>query len=364
MHFDFEDRGYGTPTISSAISWREQFLVSLFSHLIVLLIILFIPQHLFTREAQDRQNEALFEADELLADLLQTDVDRDRTFIFVQPRVDLEALNNQPDVPFSDQDRQAQSPFGLDDPQNQFPNAEGNSEAFVESDTEALDEVPHIGIPADTDSEDSTDTPDQDAPVDERTDADLEAPLPSESSDDEGEELEVRETIEDLASLGVLDSSEAIERLADPDPSDSDSALTADGLLGRAMRDLDQYVRRESFANRHGSVDQYAPWIQFDTKGVEFGPWVRRFVAQIRRNWFIPYAALSMHGRVVLTFFVDRNGNVTDLTVLQPSIVDAFTNSAFNALKSSNPTRPLPEEYPDDEASFTVTFFFNESPPV
>ena len=71
-----------------------------------------------------------------------------------------------------------------------------------------------------------------------------------------------------------------------------------------------------------------------------------------------------MHGRVVLTFFVDKDGNLTDLTILRPSIVDAFTNSAFNALKTSNPTRPLPEEYPDDQAFFTVTFFFNESPPV
>ena len=38
---------------------------------------------------------------------------------------------------------------------------------------------------------------------------------------------------------------------------------------------------------------QFGPAIQFDTKGVEFGPWVRRFIAQIRRNWFIPYAAMS-----------------------------------------------------------------------
>ena len=364
MHFDFEDRGYATPTISSAISWREQFLVSLFTHLGVLLIVLFVPQHLFTSEAESRQGEALFEADERLADFLPTDIDRDRAFIFVQPRVDLEALNARPDIPFSDQDRQAQSPLLSVDPQNSFPNAEGNSEAFVESDAEELDEVPHIGVPADSDSEDSTDTPDQDPMIDERIDADLEAPLPSESSDDAGEELEALEANEDLASLGVLESRPPIERLMDPDPSDSDSDLATDGLLGRAMQNLDQYVRRESFSNRHGAVDRYAPWIQFDTKGVEFGPWVRRFVAQIRRNWFVPYAALSMHGRVVLTFFVDKDGNLTDLTILRPSIVDAFTNSAFNALKTSNPTRPLPEDYPDDQAFFTVTFFFNESPPV
>jgi hypothetical protein len=43
--------------------------------------------------------------------------------------------------------------------------------------------------------------------------------------------------------------------------------------------------------------------------------------------------------------------------------VDAFTNSAFNALLASNPTQELPPEYPADKAFFTVTFYFNEQPP-
>ena len=30
---------------------------------------------------------------------------------------------------------------------------------------------------------------------------------------------------------------------------------------------------------------------------------------------------------------------------------------------SSNPTIPLPPEYPAEKAFFTVTFFYNESPP-
>ena len=140
----------------------------------------------------------------------------------------------------------------------------------------------------------------------------------------------------------------------------------ADGLLGRAMRNLNQYVQRESFNNQEGSVGQFGPWIQFDSKGIEFGPWIRRFVAQIRRNWFIPYVIMSrsLHGNVALTFYVHRDGSISELTIAKPADVDAFTNSAFNALSTSNPTQPLPPEYPDDRAFFTVTFFFNESPPA
>ena len=107
----------------------------------------------------------------------------------------------------------------------------------------------------------------------------------------------------------------------------------------------------------------FGPSIQFDTKGVDFGPWLRRFVAQIRRNWFVPYAAMSLRGHVVLSFKVHRDGSITDLQIMQPSAIDAFTKSAFNAIKLSNPTVPLPLEFPDENAPFIVTFYFNETPP-
>src|SRR5690606_40173903 len=64
-----------------------------------------------------------------------------------------------------------------------------------------------------------------------------------------------------------------------------------------ALRNLQKYVDQESFDNQRGTSQEFGP-LQFDTKGVEFGPWVRRFVAQVRRNWFVPYAAMSLRGRV------------------------------------------------------------------
>jgi TonB family protein len=92
---------------------------------------------------------------------------------------------------------------------------------------------------------------------------------------------------------------------------------------------------------------------------------VRRFIAQVRRNWepLIPQAAWTLRGHVVLTFNVHKNGAITDLQVIKPSAVGAFNSAAFNALGLSNPTMPLPPEYPSDRAFFTVTFFYNETPP-
>jgi TonB family protein len=144
-----------------------------------------------------------------------------------------------------------------------------------------------------------------------------------------------------------------------PGAAGSRSGLT--GAIENALRNIERYVP-ESFNNPQGGVSDFGSTIQFDTKGVEFGPWIRRFVAQVKRNWFVPYAAMSLRGHVVLTFFVHKDGSISDLTVLKPSSIESFTAAAFNALAASNPTMPLPPEYPSDKAFFTVTFYYNENP--
>jgi TonB family protein len=135
----------------------------------------------------------------------------------------------------------------------------------------------------------------------------------------------------------------------------------APGVLSDAVRNVNKYSQGESLQNLQGSGN-FGPSIQFDTKGVEFGPWLRRFIAQIRRNWVVPYAAMSLRGHVVLSFKVHKDGSITDLQIMKPSAIDGFTKSAYNAIYSSNPTVPLPIEFPDENAPFIVTFYFNESP--
>jgi len=136
------------------------------------------------------------------------------------------------------------------------------------------------------------------------------------------------------------------------------------GVLADAIRNVQKYAPRDSYVNLQGGADQnFAPSIQFDTKGVDFGPWLRRFIAQIRRNWIIPQAAMMLKGHVSISFVIDKaTGRISELRVARPSDIDAFNNSSFGAIASSNPTTPLPPEYPDDHAFFTVTFYYNENP--
>jgi TonB family protein len=134
----------------------------------------------------------------------------------------------------------------------------------------------------------------------------------------------------------------------------------AGGQLGASLRNLQRYLQDQNLNNQKGGLTQQDPDIQFDSKGVEFGPWLARFIAQVKSNWFVPDAAMVMSGHVVLQFNVHRDGTISDLRIGQPSTVMAFTNAAMTAIKLSNPTMALPAEYPAEQASFVVTFHYNE----
>ncbi len=130
--------------------------------------------------------------------------------------------------------------------------------------------------------------------------------------------------------------------------------------VGRALRNLQQYLQDNNYDNALGGATDQNADIQFDAKGADFGPWLRRFVAQVRRNWLIPQVAELTRGHVVLQFTVLQNGAIVDLRVAQPASIDALTISALNSIKLSNPTAALPADFPDDRAPFVVTFRYNE----
>ena len=373
MFFDFEGRNFDTPTVESAISWREQLLGSLFAHVAAVLLVMFVPRLPFVQNAAERRAERLAEIAKIAERgeseqqvLLQDS--EEPSFVFVAPRLDAEADEPPgPEALPSDRDRTSRSPIRTLDPDNPLPVADGNSLEFVQAEepSETLDLRPD-GDVDDLDSEDLLGEDDVEVEPDDVRLAELTS----------GDREAVESAAEPAENPGALpDDLSGVPRLAestltvpgsgpgDPDDPRSDAEIRADGLLGQVRETLRRSLDQQTFGNVSGDTGRYGPEIQFDTKGVEFGPWIRRFVAQIRRNWFIPYSVLSNRGHVVLTFHVHRDGALTDLAVLQPSLIESFNQSASNALKLSNPTQPLPVEYPDDTVLFTVTFYFNEAPP-
>jgi len=313
IHFDFEDRYQDELVVGSALSAREAVMLSVIIHLLLIIWFQFGPDlHLFEsspEELEARRQQIL----------RQQEQERDsRRFVFVQPRVDLQALKPPPRADLSDADRQAQARERAPQPQNPLPFSQGNSAERVEATPQEQARGPDTPVKPDTQPP---------------------GPEPQE---------QIARTLPP-ADTGARRS-----------PSTS---RPAPGALGDALRNLERYVQNETFNNPQGGLTDPGATIQFDTKGVEFGPWLRRFIAQVRRNWFVPYAAMTFRGRVVLQFNIHKDGRITEIAVVAPSDINAFNLAANNAILGSNPTEPLPPEYPEPKAFFTVTFYYNENPP-
>jgi TonB family protein len=320
IHFDFDDRYQDELIVGTAISRREAVLLSVVFHGVLALFFIFGPQIPVVRELFERNPEEL----QALREAARPPRE-DRTFVFVQPRVDLEAARPRERAELSDKDRVAQAPQRAETPTNPLPFSRGNTRERVEASEMARARGPESPAPP---------SPGEAAPPSPPSEGEAAGPLPE----------------------------SATGRLRMPGEAPR-QARAGSGALGEALKNLQRYVQEGNFDNAGGDAGQFGPFIQFDTKGVEFGPWVRRFVAQVKRNWFIPYAAMTMRGHVVLQFNVHKDGRITDVAVVGPSSVEAFNNAAHNAILTSNPTAPLPPEYPADRAFFTVTFFYNEEPP-
>jgi TonB family protein len=327
MYFDFEDNRPDTPRIVEPISRREAVLLTINLHAFLVIAILLGPKIPFVQEILQKQQQALEEQQRVA---LEQQRERDRArFVFVQPKLDRPAPKPPPVAELSDLNRRARTVERAPNPNNPLPFARGNSPERIEGD--ATTKRPNPG-------ETQPQPQPQPQPADNATAANGSTPPPP-----------------------LPDSTTGYER--SDTTGQPEARGPAVGAIANAIKNVRRYAT-ENFGNLRGGQDQQVgESIQFDSKGVEFGPWLARFVAQVRSNWMIPQAAMSMHGNVVITFFVHKNGRITDVSVARPSAIDAFNLSARNAILTSNPTIPLPPEYPDDKAFFTVTFFFNETPP-
>jgi outer membrane biosynthesis protein TonB len=328
MYFNFDDRHPDIERIERAISWREGLLVSLVLHVLGVLAIVMVPELLPGLVAALTPDTSAIE--QRMAAMRDQDANQ-RRFVFVQPRAEFEAQRPPQNPELSDRDRSMMTPYQRPpDPQNPLPYSRGNTAERI----------------------DQPGTPEPPKPAEQPSESGSAANQPG--SPAPGTPAEEQRQIDDPVLRGL--------RGPRPQAQSGSSGTGAGGGLSSALRDVTRYVPEQLFNNPQGG-GQFGEAIQFDTKGVEFGPWVRRFLAQVRRNWFIPYAAMSLRGHVSVSFNVHKSGGITDITVVATTGVDAFTNSSFNAIAASNPTVPLPPEYPSDKAFITITFYYNETPP-
>ena len=346
MYFDFYDNHPDVPLVGAAEPGHDRIVLSIplglpravfatavavLFHVAAIGFILIMPDLDAARQARLAQQMAL----------LQQQRDREQArFVFVQPHLDMPATRAlSPRAEASDKDRNAQTRERARNPTNSMPFSVGNTRDRVEAQRAAP--APPPPQPQATPPQPADPAPQNNAQASQ--DAGSPPPVPS---------------VESLAPQAARAGNGRV-----PNAPAASGLGAGRGLVGSAMRDLRQMVQSDAFDNQGGGSGTFGPSIQFDTKGVEFGPWIRRFIAQIKRNWLIPMAAMAMKGHVAITFYIHKNGTISELAVPGPCNVDAFNRAAYNALAASNPTYPLPLEYPSERAFFTVIFYYNEVPP-
>jgi len=87
---------------------------------------------------------------------------------------------------------------------------------------------------------------------------------------------------------------------------------------------------------------------------VDFGPYMGKFQARVKRNWFPPEQNNSR--RTVLTFDISRDGRITRLKVSRTSGNANADQAALDAIQRSQPFAPLPDSYRGNKITITFTF--------
>jgi len=131
---------------------------------------------------------------------------------------------------------------------------------------------------------------------------------------------------------------------------------------GGPFEDIRRFMENKQFHNPEGGlVTGRDNTLYYDDKGANFVPWIRRMLAEVRRNWLVPQSALFRAGHVAVAVSVDLNGDIADLELMIPSGTQGFDNAAQGALRAAD-LQPLPSDYPDDHFEFVLIFWYNERP--
>ncbi len=92
----------------------------------------------------------------------------------------------------------------------------------------------------------------------------------------------------------------------------------------------------------------------------DFAPYMLELKKRVERNINPPSAFYMglIEGTYIIQFVVDRAGTVLDIRVMDSRGNKALEETSYNAIKYSNPFRPLPNDFPDEVLTITGTFRF------
>ncbi len=89
----------------------------------------------------------------------------------------------------------------------------------------------------------------------------------------------------------------------------------------------------------------------------EFQTYMKNTQVKIKSNWQPP--ADEKSGQVIMSYKINRNGELESFKILKSSGSQKLDESAVNSLKKSSPFEPLPKDFKGDDIDVQFTFDYN-----
>jgi TonB family protein len=102
--------------------------------------------------------------------------------------------------------------------------------------------------------------------------------------------------------------------------------------------------------------------LSFETQWYNWGDYAQSMVSRIRVNWYANMPQLirtGIAGVVSIRFTIQRDGRITDMTVLSSSGHPPYDFAARKAIELSSPLNALPKDFPNPNERVTATFYYN-----
>jgi TonB family protein len=105
-----------------------------------------------------------------------------------------------------------------------------------------------------------------------------------------------------------------------------------------------------------------------DTQGVDFGPYIRRILEDIKRNWIplIPEEArppLNKQGETLIRFTINRDGSIAAMNLDGSSQDTAIDRACWGGITGVGQFPPLPGQFKGPNLELRVDFFTNKPIP-
>jgi len=109
-------------------------------------------------------------------------------------------------------------------------------------------------------------------------------------------------------------------------------------------------IQQPEMDNPDGNVGPTGD-VSLSTTDWDYSPWLQRFGRELMRNWMAPPAytmgLLKEGGYAVIDMEITRAGKVLRVDLLAQKGHQTLILSAQSAVRSMNPTEPLPADFPE-----------------